>query len=495
MRIRWTCVSIVAKHQVSLFMDRSHHYIVMDQGTSSTKAFLFNSNGKVLHTEKIKHHLSRPKQFHVECDAKLILNACTDLFQAMVQASGKVPIQNVGLAVQRSTFLFWEKESCIPITPAISWQDSRAHAIADEFSEHSQKLWRRTGTPLNAHFGGPKYLHMIRENNELKTRMAKGDLYFGPLSAFLSQAMTGTPGVEETIACRSLLYNIHSGDWSDFALDLFGISRTCLPPLTPVKYNLGKMFDTEIPLSVVIGDQQAALIGQTGLMQGTIATNFGTSASVQFNAGKKPVVLDRLISSVLYSDENEKYFMIEGTINACNSLFYHLEKVLEIPHVKMKWDLRASKTETDGIFIPGFSGLAAPYWTPGFDDVYLGLDKDSDLDKDQIVRAGMESIGLLVNDILDCLSPVMRSKPEILTAAGGGARTPLLQFISDLTGIPVGHSAMKDRTAYGVYRLLNPEYQTDLSKSIDTIFSPNPTEKIYEKKSLWRNAIQGNIKL
>jgi len=89
----------------------------------------------------------------------------------------------------------------------------------------------------------------------------------------------------------------------------------------------------------------------------------------------------------------------------------------------------------------------------------------------------------------------MRSKPEILTAAGGGARTPLLQFISDLTGIPVGHSAMKDRTAYGVYRLLNPEYQTDLSKSIDTIFSPNPTEKIYEKKSLWRNAIQGNIKL
>ncbi len=195
--------------------------------TSSTKAFLFDSNGKVLYSRKINHDLSRPKQFHVECDANVILNACSELFQDMVHASGDVAIHNVGLAVQHSTFLFWEKESCLPVTPAISWQDSRAHAIVDEFSEHSQKLWRITGTPLSAHFGGPKYLHMVRKNNELKSRVEKGDLYFGPLSGFLSQAMTGPPGVDESIACRSLFFDIRSGSWSYFALISSGFRPYC----------------------------------------------------------------------------------------------------------------------------------------------------------------------------------------------------------------------------------------------------------------------------
>ena len=482
----WNCCnggSFVEKTQVSYLMN----YIVIDSGTSSTKAFLFNKMGDILYSNKIKHDLSRPKKFHVESDASIILAACNTLFCELVQASGSISIHSTGLAIQRSTFLFWEKDSCKPVTPALNWQDSRAHAVVDEFSEYGEKLCNITGTPLSAHFGGPKYLHLIRKNPELAKRVQKGELYFGPLSAFLSQAMTGSVGVEESIACRTLVYDIHDGDWSDYALSLFNIERETLPPLTPVKKDFGTLFETNIPLTLVIGDQQAALIGQAGLMTNSIATNFGTSGSVQFNAGQKPAVLNGLISSVLYSNENKKYFMVEGTINACNSLFYHLENEMGISHKEMKWDERAANTETNGVFIPGFSGIAAPYWIQGFDDVYVDLDKNSD--QSTIVRAGMESIGLLVNDILECLAPVMKSKPGLLTAAGGGARAPLLQFIADLTGIPVGHSAMKDRTAYGVYRLLNPDYESDSSKSIDLIFSPNPSEIIKEKKLKWKAAI------
>ena len=468
------------------------NYIVIDQGTSSTKAFLFNDVGKVLHTNKIKHKLSFPKKYHVEFDAAIILDACISLFQEMVQKSEAIPIQAAGLSVQRSTFLFWERDSCQPVTPALSWQDSRAFSIADEFLEYNETLWEITGTPLSAHFGGPKFLHMIRENPQLKKRIKNGELYFGPLSAFLSQAMSGTAGVEESIACRSLLYDIHRGDWSDFALNLFGVSPQCLPPLVPVKYDFGYMLDSKIPLAVVIGDQQAALIGQTGLKLGSIATNFGTSASVQYNAGNSPIVVPGLISSVLYSDKNEKYFMVEGTINACNSLFYHLENELNIPHEKMKWDQRASQIKTDGIFIPGFSGLAAPFWIQGFDDIYIGLDKDSD--QNEIIRAGMESIGFLVNDILECLSLNIKNKPDFLTAAGGGARQPLLQFIANLTGIPVGHSAMKDRTAYGVYKLLNPDHNSASLKIMDHVFDPNQKEHQLEKKEKWKNAISQYIK-
>ena len=468
------------------------NYIIIDSGTSSTKSFLFNSEGAVLHTHKIKHALFRPKQYHVESDALVILEACKSLFEKMVIASGDMPVHSTGLAIQRSTFLFWEKESCTPVTPALSWQDSRAYAIIEELSTHSDKLWQITGTPLSAHFGGPKFLHMIRKNPQLKIRIKNGELYFGPLSAFLSQAMTGTVGVEESIACRSLLYDIHRGDWSDFALNLFSVSPKCLPPLVPVKYDFGYMLDSKIPLAVVIGDQQAALIGQTGLKLGSIATNFGTSASVQYNAGNSPIVVPGLISSVLYSDKNEKYFMVEGTINACNSLFYHLENELNIPHEKMKWDQRASQIKTDGIFIPGFSGLAAPFWIQGFDDIYIGLDKDSD--QNEIIRAGMESIGFLVNDILECLSLNIKNKPDLLTAAGGCARQPLLQFIANLTGIPVGHSAMKDRTAYGVYKLLNPDHNSASLKIMDHVFDPNQKEHQLEKKEKWKNAISQYIK-
>jgi len=241
------------------------NYIVIDQGTSSTKAFLFNAHGQFLHTNKIKHALYRPKQFHVESDPSIILNAIKLLFQEMVRTSGKTKIHRAGLAVQRSTFLFWEKKTCKPVTPALSWQDSRAYGIAEEFKEFGEKLWEITGAPLSAHFGGPKSLHLIRKDQALKRRINNGDLYFGPLSAFLSQAITGLPGIDDSIACRSLFYNISKRKWSAFALDLFQVPQTCLPPLVPIKKNYGTLFETDIPLSIIIGDQQAALIGQGGL--------------------------------------------------------------------------------------------------------------------------------------------------------------------------------------------------------------------------------------
>ena len=461
------------------------NYIVIDQGTSSTKAFLFNAHGQFLHTNKIKHELYRPKQFHVESDPSIILNAIKLLFQEMVRTSGKTKIHRAGMAVQRSTFLFWEKKTCKPVTPALSWQDSRAYGIAEEFKEFGEKLWEITGTPLSAHFGGPKFLHLIRKDQALKRRINNGDLYFGPLSAFLSQAITGLPGIDDSIACRSLFYNISKRKWSAFALDLFQVPQTCLPPLVPIKKNYGTLFETDIPLSIIIGDQQAALIGQGGLKTGSMGANFGTSGSIQYNAGRKPFIIKGLISSVLYSDEEKRMFMVEGTINACNALFYHLENMLSIPHKEMNWDKRARSTDTDGIYIPGFSGLSAPYWTTGFEDIFIGL-KD---DPDQIVRAAVESIGFLVNDILECLKPAVATLPNMLTAAGGGARPSLLQFIANVTGMRIGYSSIKDRTALGVFRILNDSYMGENSNQVDTVFYPEQSANIIEKKAQWRKAI------
>ena len=379
-------------------MSNAPLYLVIDQGTSSTKSFLFDETGNIIHTEIIKHKLQYLVPFHVECDPKTILNACKKLIAESIIFAGRNSITKVGIAVQRSTFLFWEKKSAEPVTQALSWQDSRAQNIVNELSNHSDWIWEQTGAPLSPHFGGPKFLHMIRMNPDLRKKISSAQILYGPLSAYLTHALTGTATVDESIAGRTLFFNIHSSTWSKKCLDLFQIPESGLPLLKPVLNNYGLICDTNLSLQCVIGDQQAALIGQAGLTRGCIATNFGTSASVLYNAGENPIVVDGLISSVLLSDGTQRKYLVEGTINACNSLFYHLEKELKLPHSFMKWHELCSNQSTNGIYIPGFAGLAAPYWKSGFNDIYRNLDQKN---KNEIIRAGMESIGSLVKNILD----------------------------------------------------------------------------------------------
>ena len=152
------------------------NYLVIDQGTSSTKALLFNATGQILHQNRIKCLLEKPKPFHVEVDPLCILENIKELFREMVDASEKPGIKCAGIAIQRSTFLFWEKETCKPVTPAISWQDCRATNITNSFQSYEKKLWSITGTPLSAHFGGPKFLHMIQKNKKLAARIDQGEL-------------------------------------------------------------------------------------------------------------------------------------------------------------------------------------------------------------------------------------------------------------------------------------------------------------------------------
>ena len=463
------------------------NYIIIDQGTSSTKGFLFNSCGQILHRERIKCVLNKPEKFHAESDPDIILRDIKELFHKMVNLSGDSKIEHTGISIQRSTFLFWEKSTCRPVTPAISWQDCRASDISKNLQSYKRKLWSITGTPLNAQYGGPKFLHMLKKHPSLRRKIKRGELYFGSLSAFLTHAITGTAAIDESIACRSLFYNIHKGAWSRFALELFKVPEDCLPPIVPTKHNFGKMFDTSISLSLVIGDQQAALVGHKGIQKASIATNFGTSGSIQYNVGEKSINVSGLISSVLYSDRNKKVFMVEGTIKGCNSLFYHLEERLAILHKDMQWNKRTKLVKTEGVFIPGFNGLAAPYWKDGFDDLLINLESDPN----QIIRAAMESIGFLTNDILNCIASEGIKLPKTLTASGGGAKSTLLQFIADVTGIIINRSLLKDKTAIGVYRLVSGDGLTQiLEESNQKAYYPKNIVGLNIKKEIWRKNIK-----
>ena len=470
-------------------------YLVLDQGTSSSKIFLFDEEQNIVFSDREKHNLHRPQEHHVESNPIDILNACTKLISSAIRyaKSKNGNIVSMGMAVQRSTFLFWDKQNLKHYTQAISWQDSRAQAEADAFAKHGDKIQNITGAPLNAHFGAPKYLHFTKHDSILNQKAENDKLWFGPLSAYLTHSFAGISAVDESIAGRSLLMNLDEIVWDDELCSLFGVPITCLPPLKPTvhKFGLVEIDDIQISLNCVIGDQQAALIGQGGSTAGILAMNFGTSGSVQYNAGAEPNRVSGLLSNILYSTDVQHNYILEGTITASSSLFYWLEEELNIPHNKMRWEKRCEKTTTNGILIPSFAGIAAPYWIDEFQTVYHNLDNAS---PDEIIRAGMETIGFLAHDIYKSIVDKTKLKPELITVSGGGARAPLLQFIADLLQVKIGHTTLKDRTALGVYKLLrlsDSKFIGEESVECDKIFSPKMDNSIrQEKLNNWQAALK-----
>lgn len=474
-------------------------YLVLDQGTSSSKIFLFDDEQNIVFSDRERHRLHRPQEHHIESNPIDILNACTKLISASISYSKSKNgnIVCMGMAVQRSTFLFWDKQNLKHYTQAISWQDSRAKTEADVFTKHGDKIHQITGAPLSAHFGAPKYIHFTKRDSTLKHKAENDKLWFGPLSAYLTHSFTGNPALDESIAGRSLLMNLDELVWDHELCSLFGVPITCLPPLKPTLHDFGLVAidDVQIPLKCIIGDQQAALLGQGGSVPGTLAMNFGTSGSVQYNAGAEPNRVAGLLSNVLYSTTATLNYLLEGTISTSSSLFYWLEGELNIPHNQMRWDKRCEKITTNGVLIPGFVGIAAPYWIDGFEAVYHNLDGTSN---NEIIRAGMETIGFLVHDIFKSIADKTKLKPELITVSGGGARDPLLQFIADLLQIKIGHTTLKDRTALGVYKLLrlsDNKFIADDPVECDKIFSPKMNNSIREEKlKNWKAALSKIIK-
>ncbi|MEA1882349.1 MAG: FGGY family carbohydrate kinase [Candidatus Marinimicrobia bacterium] len=468
--------------------------LVIDQGTSSTKVFLFDSANHVVFKTSEKHFLKYPKPKHVEVDALSIAYTCKKLMGQAVNFSREknIQISAAGVALQRSTFLFWDRKTLKPLTPALSWQDGRATDIVKQINNYSETIFKTTGAPLNSHFGGPKFSHLVNRSDTLRKKAKDGTAVFGSISSFLTQFITGNCLIDETIASRFTMMNLDTCRWEDGLLDLFGASPNCLPELVSPVYDFGviDLNGLKIPLCLVIGDQQAALIGQGGFVPGSVAMNFGTSGSVQVNAGQNTAHVDGLISSVLFSDDSERHYLLEGTINACNSLFYQLEEELGIPHKDMQWHKRCENTETGGVFIPAASGIAAPYWTDHLKPVSEGFGDDF---PNEIIRAGMESIGFLVHDIWTLAKTYLDTLPEKVMVSGGGGRPPLLQFISDLTGLNVNHSIMKDRTAFGVHALLTKSQTGNwpyIKVETDDGYTPIMDQKIkMEKLERWKLAL------
>lgn len=428
--------------------------LVIDQGTSATKGFLFDASLNQVHVGMIRHRVHRPRPHWVESDAKEISFACKSLIISLLKTcrSRDLTPAAMGMAFQRSTFLFWSKDTAEPLTPALSWQDTRASGIMAGLRAGAEAVHQITGVPLSAHFGGPKFAYCIREDPELRTRVRSGDVLFGPLSAYVTHLLTGRAVVDQSIAGRTLLIGLKDRNWNGTLLNLFDVPPHCLPPPVPTCHPFGpvKIDSSTLPLNCVIGDQQASLVGTMGVSEGDMSINLGTSGSVLVNSGEQPRIVPSILTSVLYSFDDYCQYLLEGSINGVGSLFRWLESRLGITRQEMNWERRCGNP-TRGVLIPGINGMASPYWTDEFETALFGLSPADD--PDGVVRAAMESIGFLVADICEVLEKeggVSLTEP---IASGGFSRPVLLQFIADILGRPVWSATERDMTALGVARL------------------------------------------
>lgn len=427
--------------------------VTIDQGSSATKVLAFDQQARLAYRSSRSLKIERPQPTHVEQNPLDVLDetrrALEEVLSA-VHADGH-EVSAIGMACQRSSFLFWDRSNGKPFTPIISWQDLRAKHLCETLSPHRNEIYQKTGLPLTGHYGGPKFLWLIQNQPETSTWIRRKETVFSPWNSFLLWHLTQERvcATDESIAGRTLLFNIRERKWDQKLLDLFHIPGSILPEVLPTCHPYGHYpFKGEsIPILCSIGDHQGALLGMDGFEKGQCGINYGTSAGVLVNIGSAPSIVEGLLTNAGYSNVSEAIYVAEGTVNAVGSLFEWFEKEKGIVDASKNWEKEMASSSEGWYMIPGMYGIAAPYWKETAVTEFIG--RGECLSKEVQLRAGMESIAFLISDILQKIQSLPDLRINRILASGGAARPPLLQFQADLLGAPVHHASISDATALG----------------------------------------------
>lgn len=426
--------------------------VAIDQGSSATKVLALDRQGNPIYQASRPLRTERPNPSHVEQDPLHVLQETRQVLDQVIATVMKDghDILCLGLACQRSSFLLWNRLRGEALTPILSWQDLRAQSLCNAFQDQREMIYAKTGLPLTGHYGGPKFLWLLRHDPDFSRRAAQRGSAFTPWNSFLLWHLTEEHvfATDESIAGRSLLYNIHERRWDGELLDLFRVPDSLLPEVwvTSRLYGHYRFHDRRIPITCSIGDHQAALLGLGGFEEGQCGVNYGTSAGLLTNVGTTPRIIRGLLSAPLYSDPHEVIYEVEGTVNAVGSLFEWFEKERNLPNASRNWENLLAPTSQGWILVPGMFGIAAPYWHECRIWEFVGEGETSD--EKVLLRAAMESIAFLVADCLERIKNASLPVKEVF-AAGGAARDPLLQFQADLLGLPVHRSSVREATALG----------------------------------------------
>ena len=435
----------------------------IDQGTTSTRFIIFDHGGNVIAVDQKEHRQIYPKPGWVEHDPLEVWERTQEVMKGALQKGGIQPadIAAIGITNQRETAVVWEKSTGKPVYNAIVWQDTRTDVICNELAKEGgqDRLRSQTGLPLATYFSGPKIKWILDNVEGARAKAEKGELLFGNMDTWVIWNLTGAHVTDVTNASRTLLMNLHTLDWDDELLNLLGVPRAMLPEIKSssevyghVTQDSGLSIVKGIPVSGDLGDQQAALFGQTCFSAGEAKNTYGTGCFMLMNMGEIPVPSKSgLLTTLGYKIGNQKaVYALEGSIAITGALIQWLRDNLGLIQSSAEVEALASSVEDNGgiYFVPAFSGLFAPYWKSDARGAIVGMTRY--VTKGHIARAALEATAYQTCEVLDAMETDSGVRLTALKVDGGMVFNELLmQFQSDILNVPVVRPKVAETTALG----------------------------------------------
>ena len=455
---------------------KEQYILALDQGTTSSRAILFNRDGIVIGVQQIPFNQIFPKPGWVEHDpeeiwATQLESAKGAVATAQIEAD---QILAIGITNQRETTVVWERSTGKPVYNAIVWQCRRSSGICDELrAQGAEPMVReKTGLVLDAYFSGTKLAWLFREYPVLKVRAERGELMFGTVDSWIIYKLTGRHATDPSNASRTLLFNIHSRKWDEDLLRLLGIPASILPEVLPSSGLFGStkrdIFGIEIPVAGAAGDQQAALFGHACFEPGDAKNTYGTGCFTLMNTGPFPVASTRNLLTTVAWDLGKGYtYALEGSVFIAGAVIQWLRDQLEIlPDSAASEALARSVPDTGGVYlVPAFVGLGAPYWDSEARGTVVGITRGTT--RAHLVRAALESIAFESRDLLDAMEKDSgRALSTIKADGGASANSFLMQFQADITDRRVVLPEVAETTALGAANMagLASGYWTSLEE-------------------------------
>ena len=478
----------------------------LDQGTTSSRAILFDHNCRVVRAAKREFNQIFPQPGWVEHDP-------ADIWKTQIHAAKKAvgkygdKVAAIGVTNQRETTIVWDRRTGGPICNAIVWQCRRTAPIVNELISrgYSSYIRRKTGLIPDAYFSGPKITWILRNLPKARAKANNGNLMFGTVDTYLIWKLTGgrVHATDYSNASRTMMFDINRRCWDQRLLDALEIPSDMLPEVKASNELFGftdkALFGREIPICGVLGDQQAALFGQAGFNKGSVKNTYGTGCFILSNVGEHPTVArSGLLSTIAWVLGQKTTYAIEGSVFIGGAAVQWLRDKLRIIRKSSDTESIGRRTPDNGgvFFVPALTGLGAPYWDMYARAMIIGITRDTT--RNHIIRAALEAICLQTADVIDRMSESSGIRVKSLAVDGGAAENNfLMQLQADLLGLPIERPAILETTALGAAFLagLSAGVWADLKelshlRRIDRVFIPKMSKPIRLQLRLdWQRAI------
>ena len=443
-------------------MSEQQYIMAIDQGTTSSRAIIFDHDGNKVAISQQEFPQYFPQPGWVEHDPLEIWDSVQSVISNVMIKSQIKPykIAAIGITNQRETTVIWDRHTGKPIYNAIVWQSKQTSDIAEQLIKDGYKdmIHQKTGLVIDSYFAATKIKWILDHVPGAREKAAKGDLMFGTIDTWLLWNLSGrrVHATDVTNASRTMLFNIHTLDWDQDILDLLDIPQSLLPVVKPSSAIYGytgdyHFYGVQIPIAGIAGDQQAALFGQAAYDKGSIKNTYGTGAFIVMNTGLEPTLSDNgLLTTIAYGLDGQTHYALEGSIFVAGSAVQWLRDGLKMFNKASESEQMAVDAKTTGgvYVVPAFTGLGAPYWDQEVRGAMFGLTRGTE--RGHIIRATLEAIAYQTKDVVDTMVKDTQLPLTALTVNGGASRNNfMMQFQADILQTPIKRAAMEETTALG----------------------------------------------